>query len=470
MTDIWYPDGASSRALLIGAARYASDELSAIPAVHGNLDSLRDALTDPERGILPVRNCRVVGGRGDRKAATPVSVGAALAAATREATDLLLVYYAGHGLLDEARHLHLALADTDPDPETVSFSAVSALQVRDMVGRSRARARVLILDCCYSGRAVPAMATQGSIIADQLKRTGTYTLTSTTRTELSFSLPGEPCTAFTQALLHALDGSRVPTLDEIYHSIREELTVRGLPAPQRRAVNAAGNLALGRPSERANSVPPAAAPGPPSSQPPDPRTRIVPGNAVFSRPLKTPAQRRRDVRLSWSARLAAPPAVVGFVLLGQVTFAVLTAITLLAMAATFATYARTTVRILTVDTTGLTVSSDPPSEGSHFPWQDILYVGLLRTFAVSGPDSYVTHENLLLVRPRPGAVLTRHRTAAGSPLESLGYHSLGELKDFQADPVLLREAVLQFSPGGYRTNSELLDLDPRLGETAHLPQ
>jgi uncharacterized caspase-like protein len=44
-----------------------------------------------------------------------VAVGAALTRAVREAEDLLLVYYAGHGLLDDDGLLHFALADTDPE-------------------------------------------------------------------------------------------------------------------------------------------------------------------------------------------------------------------------------------------------------------------------------------------------------------------------------------------------------------------
>lgn len=36
------------------------------------------------------------------------------------------------------------------------------------------------------------------------------------------------------------------------------------------------------------------------------------------------------------------------------------------------------------------------------------------------------------------------------------------MRDFGLDPVLPREAVRQFGPDRYRTNSQLLDLDPRL--------
>ncbi|MFD0622473.1 hypothetical protein ACFQ2K_06120 [Streptomyces sanglieri] len=46
------------------------------------------------------------------------TVGAALSRAVRECEDLLLVYYCGHGLLDEAGLLHL------PSPEPTARTSV----------------------------------------------------------------------------------------------------------------------------------------------------------------------------------------------------------------------------------------------------------------------------------------------------------------------------------------------------------
>ncbi|MEU9099576.1 hypothetical protein [Streptomyces sp. NPDC048361] len=65
-------------------------------------------------------------------------VGAALAAAAREADDLLLVYYAGHSLLDHRGRLHLALTNTDPTPETLGFSAVPLELVLGLLAQARA--------------------------------------------------------------------------------------------------------------------------------------------------------------------------------------------------------------------------------------------------------------------------------------------------------------------------------------------
>ncbi|MCT9113783.1 caspase family protein [Streptomyces mirabilis] len=234
MPDPWIPDGSASRAVLIGVPTYSSADLAEIPAVRDNLTALRKVLTG-EHGQLPVDHCQVLGDQD--QPLDKATLGSALTVARREATDLLLVYYAGHGLLDEDGLLHLTLADAEPD--NVAYTAVPLEVVKRELSRARARARVLVLDCCFSGRAVAAMSTPDSLVAGQLEVTGTFTLTSTTATAPSHAPPGATYTAFTEALLGALRAPGPLTLDEIYAYVDRDLAGRGLPRPQRRSVNAA---------------------------------------------------------------------------------------------------------------------------------------------------------------------------------------------------------------------------------------
>ena len=106
-----FPDPARSRAVLIGASRFtaAGPDLPDIPAVEANLTALRQVLTNPDTGVLRPELCRVL--------VDPTStheVGTAISEAAATTTDLLLVYYAGHGLVDDCGQLHLALAHTHP--------------------------------------------------------------------------------------------------------------------------------------------------------------------------------------------------------------------------------------------------------------------------------------------------------------------------------------------------------------------
>ncbi len=245
MTGTWFPDADASRAVLVGAGTFDDRALSDLPAVRNNLTRLRDALTHPEVGLFagrPDGHCRVLGlGPG------PVDVrdiGATMARARREATDLLLVYYTGHGVLDDAGTLHLALDGTAAD--NLEYSALSVNVLKQDLARARARTRVLILDCCFSGRAIAAMAPLASLVSGQLQQSGTYVFTSSAANEPSQAPPEGENSAFTAALLRAFAAPEPFSLDETYRHVREELRESGLHCPQRQGTGDAGALVLMR--------------------------------------------------------------------------------------------------------------------------------------------------------------------------------------------------------------------------------
>ncbi len=238
--------------MLIGASHFnAGPDLPDIPAVQVNLTALRQVLTNPDTGVLRPELCRVL--------IDPTSadeVGTALSDMAATATDLLLVYYAGHGLVDDRGRLHLALAHTHP--HRARWTALPLELLREEIANSAAATtRVLVLDCCFSGRAIEAMADDQGVISGQLEVAGTYTLTSTTANAPSHAPAGDRFTAFTGALLRALDEADPLTLDQIYVTVDRDLAARNLPRPQRRVVNTAGDLALSRgPATRSHTEPP----------------------------------------------------------------------------------------------------------------------------------------------------------------------------------------------------------------------
>ncbi|MCG5220630.1 caspase, EACC1-associated type [Streptosporangium sp. KLBMP 9127] len=251
--------------MLIGAGAFRDPELPDIPAVRTNLEDLRQVLTHPVHGLLTADHCQALADPADQAA-----VGVALTTAVREAEDLLLVYYCGHGVLDDTGVLHFALTSTNA--ENVGFSAIHVDLVKRMVGSARAKARVLLLDCCFSGQAVTVMSNRRSLALGQLDLAGTYTLTSTPANSLSHAPLGARNTAFTGALLNAL---RIPgplTLDQIHRHIDQELVGRGLPRPQRRSVGAAGNLTVTRGPIKPPPPPPPAVTRLSSQQGPRPAT------------------------------------------------------------------------------------------------------------------------------------------------------------------------------------------------------
>jgi uncharacterized caspase-like protein len=194
--------------VLIGASHFAAGlRLPDIPAVEANLTALRQVLTSPDTGVLRPEFCRVL-----LDPASADEVGAAFSDMVAAATDLLLVYYSGHGLVDDSNgQLHLALAHTQP--HRARWTALPLELLRGEIADSAAVTRVLVLDCCFSGRAIEAMAADQGVTSGQLDVAGTYTLTSTAANAVSLAPPGDRFTAFTGALLRALDAPDPLTLD-----------------------------------------------------------------------------------------------------------------------------------------------------------------------------------------------------------------------------------------------------------------
>nr|WP_237550520.1 caspase family protein [Streptomyces sp. SID8354] len=250
------PDPDRSRALLIGTSAHTNgSDLPSLPAIEANLAHLRQVLTDPATGSLPPEHCITVA-----DPATVSEAGSLLAHVAQEATDLLFVYYGGHGLVDDRGRLHLALPHTDT--ANIRWTALSFETLREELLDSPASIRVLVLDCCFSGRATEAMTGGHGTVAGQLDVAGTYTLASTAANAVAYAPQGTTHTAFTGALLAALRGPEPLNLDDLFEAMRRDLAARGMPRPQRRVINNAGDLVLVRASEPAAPRPaPAIDPG-----------------------------------------------------------------------------------------------------------------------------------------------------------------------------------------------------------------
>ena len=130
-------------ALLIGSRIFDDPKLRRLQKPAADVASLASVLRDP-----------FIGGFDDVKTSIDPSVAVvrrAVAAlfAQKLADDLLLLYFAGHGIKDEYGQLYLATTDTDS--ELLSATTLAADFVTREMDRSRSRKQLLILDCCFSG-------------------------------------------------------------------------------------------------------------------------------------------------------------------------------------------------------------------------------------------------------------------------------------------------------------------------------
>jgi len=237
------PDPQRSYAVLIGTGTYRSDQLPDLPAVANNLQDLSDVLTDPALGGLPTERCVLVPDPSD-----PRTLFRTLRRYAVAAEDTFLVYFAGHGQTGLRNELYLSLAETVPDELKVSALAFDLL--RDVLADCPAANRVVILDCCFSGRAIQDMAGEDSLLG-QVGIEGTYVLTSTPVNAVALAPAGAAHTAFTGELLRLLrsgipSGPEFLTYGEIYRQLLYTTTTRGLPVPRQRGTGTVDLLALSR--------------------------------------------------------------------------------------------------------------------------------------------------------------------------------------------------------------------------------
>lgn len=237
------PVPAKSYAVLIGTSTYRDGKLAGLPAVRHNLDDLAEVLTDPGLSGLPADHCVVVPDPADVR-----TVYRELQQHAARATDTLIVYFAGHGLTGSRNELFLGLTDTATDELPVSALAYDLL--RDVVAESPARNRVVILDCCFSGRAAGDMAGEDALHG-QVGIEGTYVLAATSANAVALAPPGARHTAFTGELLQLLrsgvpEGPELLTFGTIYRHLLHTTRTRGLPVPRQRGTGTADLLALSR--------------------------------------------------------------------------------------------------------------------------------------------------------------------------------------------------------------------------------
>ncbi|WP_285574010.1 caspase family protein [Streptomyces sp. RTGN2] len=213
--------------LLIGNATFPSDP-HALPELRGPLVDLKElgqALTDDKVGMfspgnvlsLPDKEVHELRKHLDKFFSTAV----------RE--DVLLLYYSGHGRLDEHGELYLCASDTMLD--TPRATALSAAEINNMIRSSAAATVIIVLDCCHSG----AWKT-GIDLAAPVAGKGRYVLTSNRSTQLArdAEAEGQP-SPFTGMLVRGLRHAEATghlTVNGLYRQVHHWITEDRPQRPQ----------------------------------------------------------------------------------------------------------------------------------------------------------------------------------------------------------------------------------------------
>ncbi len=250
-------------ALLIGNSSYPADEhnLQTLRGPVKDIAALNRALIDPGTGLFADVDVTLLPEATSARAIR--ALGRFFSTAARD--DVLLLYFSGHGKLDQIGRLHLCMQDTDS--ADLLSTAVSSTRISEFADASRARNVIIVLDCCHAG------AFRGGELGDAVAGPGRYVLTSCRGTQLANDATVENGTSFfTQHLVDGLldaapdqDGDGYVSFSDLYAYVDRRLREAGKQIPQRR-VDADGDVPLARrpPSAAAPAIVPATAVAPPA--------------------------------------------------------------------------------------------------------------------------------------------------------------------------------------------------------------
>ena len=215
-----------SKIVLIGNSKFPDDEINFPPidGATGNIDELHKLFMN--NSILGVSEKNVV-----KLFNQPENIiRFQLSKASKEADDTLLVYYIGHGVREDGQ-LYLTAYNSIKD--YIGETAIDIVLFKNIIKKSNALKRILILDCCYSGLAISGeLGNADSELEAQISDiTGTYILSSSPSNKVSMQLEGDEYTLFTGELIKALKFG-IPnkkaeiSLDDIYEHINKEFKTK----------------------------------------------------------------------------------------------------------------------------------------------------------------------------------------------------------------------------------------------------
>jgi formylglycine-generating enzyme required for sulfatase activity len=210
-------------ALLVGTSEYL--ECEKLSPLHGSLldvDAMQRVLV--ANGEFATEDVVVL--KNASRQAIEEAIHNLFNASDRKKDDLVLFYFSGHGIVDEANKLFLGTPSTRKEgSKIVKPTTVAATYLQEQMNDSKSQHQVLIFNCCFSGAFAQGMTVMdnGSVnLKNQLGGKGRAILTSSSSTQFSFQPDGE-MSIYTRYLVEGIetgaadrDGDRKISIDELH--------------------------------------------------------------------------------------------------------------------------------------------------------------------------------------------------------------------------------------------------------------
>ncbi|MEH2301413.1 MAG: substrate-binding domain-containing protein [Nostoc sp.] len=206
-------------ALLIGVSEYEPG-LSPLPAATKDVEAIERVLLHPEIGGFDDVTLLINPQQHVMQEAIETLFD------SRQRDDLLLLFFSGHGIKDESGKLYFADRNTRKTDKGVLVKAttVPASFMHEVMGNSRSKREVVILDCCFSGAFAEGMSAKDDGFVDvknQLGGEGRAILTSSTSTLYSFEQQGADTSTYTRYIVEGLETGAADRNEDGWISVDE---------------------------------------------------------------------------------------------------------------------------------------------------------------------------------------------------------------------------------------------------------
>ena len=240
-------------ALIVATGAYRDERFRQLRAPAADAERLASVLRDPAVGDF-----RVEVALDEVESVLRRRIARFFARSDRD--DVLLLHVSGHGVKDAHGGLYLAAVDTEMD--LLDATSLSAAWLDEQISRSPSRHKLLLLDCCFSGRfpfSATARAGDSVDVQERFQGRGRAVITASTAMEYAYegdelSGEGQP-SYFTAALVEGLetgeadlDQDQWVSVDELYNYVFERVKDRSPNQTPTRQIALEGPLYVARSS------------------------------------------------------------------------------------------------------------------------------------------------------------------------------------------------------------------------------